>query len=98
MPKSSLGSYGFAGLYNGNYTLTPSKTGYTFTPSSISVTVSGANVTRNFTATTGGGGGTYYIYGVAETGGIPVCTGMAETSETLFQQPANGSRSETRNQ
>jgi len=45
------GNYAFTGLANGTYTVTPSKTGYTFTPSSLSVTLSGANQTgKDFTA------------------------------------------------
>jgi hypothetical protein len=39
------GVYTFTGLSNGSYTVTPSKTSYTFTPTSLPVTVSGANVT-----------------------------------------------------
>jgi hypothetical protein len=39
-------------LANGPYTITPSKTGFTFTPTSSSQTVSGADITNvNFTAT-----------------------------------------------
>ena len=41
------GSYSFTGLLNGSYTVTPVKTGYTFTPSSSGVNVSGANMTGN---------------------------------------------------
>ena len=45
------GNYSFSGLANGSYTITPSKSGYTFTPASLSATVNGANVTgENFTA------------------------------------------------
>ena len=45
------GNYSFTGLANGSYTVTPSKTGYTFSPANQSVTVNGANVTAvNFTA------------------------------------------------
>jgi Carboxypeptidase regulatory-like domain len=48
---NSSGIYTFSGLINGNYTVTPSHTGYSFTPVSLSKTVSGANVTGvNFTA------------------------------------------------
>jgi hypothetical protein len=44
------GNYTFSELLNGSYTVTPSKTGYTFTPTNMAVTISGANVTgRNFT-------------------------------------------------
>ena len=45
------GKYAFSGLANGSYVLAPSKNGFTFTPSSQNVMVSGANVTSvNFTA------------------------------------------------
>jgi acid phosphatase len=48
----SLGSYTFVGIPNGTYTIVPSHTGFTFTPSSQTATVSGANVTGvNFTDT-----------------------------------------------
>ncbi|KAB0669055.1 DUF1566 domain-containing protein [Oryzomonas sagensis] len=44
------GNYSFAGLQNGSYTVTPLRSGYSFKPSSLAVTVSGANVTgQNFT-------------------------------------------------
>jgi len=70
------GNYLFTGLLDGNYTVTPGKSGFTMSPASQPVTVNGANVTGvNFTATaiptfsisgtiTGGGGAT-----VALTGG-----------------------------
>ena len=46
------GNYTFAGLANGIYAVTPSRTGYTFNPSAQTATVSGTNVTGiNFTAT-----------------------------------------------
>jgi len=48
---NSAGTYTFTGLANGSYTITPSNTGYTFTPPSQSVAVSSANVAGiNFTA------------------------------------------------
>ena len=46
----SSGNYMFSGLPNGTYTVAPSHAGFTFTPSSQSMTVNGANVTGvNFT-------------------------------------------------
>jgi len=46
------GFYGFSGLNNGNYTVTPTKTGFTFSPTSRNVTISGSDViAQNFTAT-----------------------------------------------
>jgi hypothetical protein len=50
------GNYTFTGFANGMYAVTPSRTGYTFNPSSQALTVSGANVTGlNFTALAQGG-------------------------------------------
>jgi hypothetical protein len=50
--NSSRG-YSFSGLPNGSYVVTPSESGYSFTPSTASVTINGANVPGvNFTATT----------------------------------------------
>ena len=49
---SGSGTFSFTGLANGAYNITPSKAGYTFNPSSQSVTVSSANVSGvSFTAT-----------------------------------------------
>jgi len=49
---NSSGAFTFSGLKNGTYTLTPSRTGYTFSPTSQNVTVNGATVTGvSFTAT-----------------------------------------------
>ncbi|HEU4949975.1 MAG TPA: plastocyanin/azurin family copper-binding protein, partial [Candidatus Deferrimicrobiaceae bacterium] len=38
------GTYSFTGLTNGSYTITPSRTGFTFSPTSSTQTVSGANI------------------------------------------------------
>jgi hypothetical protein len=58
------GNYTFSGLANGSYTVTPSKSGYTFSPTSIAVTISGANQTgKNFTATATGGEVTLFTDG-----------------------------------
>src|SRR5690606_6503971 len=49
---NSSGAYTLGSLANGGYSLTPSLGGYAFSPSSRSVTVSGANVSgQNFTGT-----------------------------------------------
>jgi len=48
----SSGNYSFSGAANGSYTITPSRSGYTFSPASIGIMVNNANVTgKNFTAT-----------------------------------------------
>jgi uncharacterized protein with LGFP repeats len=70
------GNYSFPGLPNGAYTVTPSKTGFTFAPVNRAVTVSGADLTSvNFTTTaitwsisgtiTGGSGATVTLSGAA---------------------------------
>ncbi|GAA4785339.1 proprotein convertase P-domain-containing protein [Lysobacter hankyongensis] len=49
---NASGAYTLSGVANGTYTLTPSLSGYTFSPATRSVTVSSANVTgQNFTGT-----------------------------------------------
>jgi chitodextrinase len=48
----SGGSYNFTDLSNGTYTITPSKTGYTFSPTNRSITVNNVSVAnQKFTAT-----------------------------------------------
>src|SRR5690242_2839189 len=49
------GSYTFSNVLDGSYTVTPAKSGFTYTPASQNVTVSGANATvPNFTAQSSG--------------------------------------------
>jgi ABC-type oligopeptide transport system substrate-binding subunit len=49
---NSSGNYTFAGLANGTYAVTPSHTGYTFSPTSQTAKINGADVTGiNFTGT-----------------------------------------------
>lgn len=58
----SLGNYSFQGLVNGVYTVTPGKDGYSFTPASREVTLSGANATsQDFVAAQSSGACTYSI-------------------------------------
>ncbi len=51
--SDSSGNYSFTGLANGTYTVTPTKSGCTFSPTSQNVTINGANKTANFTASCG---------------------------------------------
>lgn len=49
---NSAGTYSFPGLSNGTYSVTPSKSSFSFAPGSQTATVNGANVTGvNFTGT-----------------------------------------------
>jgi Fibronectin type III domain/SdrD B-like domain len=45
------GAYSFTGLTTGTYTVTPSKSGYTFDPANKTVTISTSNLTQNYAAT-----------------------------------------------
>jgi fibronectin type 3 domain-containing protein len=76
------GNYSFTNRPNGTYTITPSKTGYTFSPSSLSVTVNGANQTgKNFTASASGG----------------TCNAIAAAYNSTYKAPtcANGKSCDT---
>lgn len=58
----SGGGYSFSGLANGAYTITPSLAGYTFSPTSLAVTVSGNNAGGNdFTASAAPSGSTWTL-------------------------------------
>ena len=77
------GNYSFAGLGNGSYTVTPTKAGFTFAPTSQTVSVSGANATvPNFTAT--GTQSTWVISGAITNGAGATVTlsGAANASTT----------------
>ena len=67
--SDASGNYTIAGLAAGTYTVTPSKSGCTFSPSSQSVTISSSNVTgKSFTATCGSAPVTLFSDGF-ESGG-----------------------------
>jgi hypothetical protein len=94
----SSGNYSFSGLANGTYTVTPSETGFTFTPTSQPVTVNNANVSAvNFSAAAQ----TWSISGnvsVAGAGATVTLSGAASASTTAdssgnysFAGLANGS-------
>ncbi len=107
---ASNGAYTMGGVPNGTYTVTPSLSGYTFSPASASVTVSGTYATVNFTATPPGNtysiSGTFTITGMPNPSGIPVTlSGAASVSTTtntsgyyIFSGLANGSYTVTAGQ
>jgi hypothetical protein len=65
----SDGSYSFANLQKGSYSVTPSKTGYTFSPPNSTVTLNKNVSGLKFTATVLP---TYSISGTVTAGGAPV--------------------------
>ena len=84
------GNYTFSGLANGSYTVTPSKSGYAFSPTSTAVTISGANQTgKNFTATSTA---TYSISGTvsgATASGVTMSLTGAATGSTTTDTSGN---------
>jgi hypothetical protein len=90
------GNYLFNGLANGSYTVTPSKTGLTFSPGNQAVTISGANRTGvNFTAQ--GTGPTWGISGAINpsSGGNGATVTLSGTASTSTVADANGNYSFT---
>ncbi len=74
------GKYSFTGLASGSYTVSPSETGYSFTPSSQAVTLNGASQGGvNFTAQ---GTGSWSISGTIGSG----CSGCAYVQSTRSSQ------------
>src|SRR5262249_52046175 len=78
------GLYSFSSLTDGNYTLTPSKAGYSFSPASIAGTVNRGNATgQNFTASFTHATFTYatnpaiYVVGVPIAPDVPSGSGGA---------------------
>lgn len=71
---NSSGAYTITTVPNGNYTLTPSLSGWSFNPTSQSVTVSSGNVTgKNFTATSTG---EWHLATVDSAGGVGYYTSL----------------------
>jgi hypothetical protein len=70
------GNYSFSGLPSGNYTVTPSKNQFSFSPPNQSKTISTSDVTGvNFTASQAGSGATYSISGTVS----PTANGLGVT-------------------
>lgn len=53
IPANTSGNFSFTGLSNGTYTVTPTKTGYTFVPSSQVVAINNENASANFAVQVG---------------------------------------------
>jgi len=76
------GAYSFADLPDGAYTVTPSRTGYTFAPVSRTVTVSGADVTgQDFAASP-------VVIGARTVSGLVTGTTVEGVTVTLRSEPA----------
>lgn len=83
----SSGNYSFAGLSNGSYVVTPSLTGYRFTPASASVAIAGSSVTGvDFTAAAVA---PTVVFSDDFSG-----TALDETQWTVMNRPGDASNSE----
>jgi len=71
---NGAGYYTFLNVPDGTFTVTPTLTGYTFTPASKSITISGAeSINNNFIGSNGPVVTTYRLHGrVATSGGIAI--------------------------
>lgn len=83
----NLGNYSFSGLASGNYTVTPRKSDFRFSPSSRSETISTSDVTGiNFSASQPGSGTTYSISGTispaANGAGVTILLAGAASAST----------------
>ena len=88
---SSTGAYSFTGLANGAYTVTPTKSGTTFTPASQNVTVNGANATANFTSAVP----TWSISGTLGTAGAGATVALSGAASRTATAGSTGSYSFT---
>lgn len=81
------GNYAFSGLSNGTYTVTPSGSGCSFAPPTISVSVAGASSTGNNFACS------YSISGYAHTGGGAAISGVTinASGASSWSATTNGS-------
>jgi hypothetical protein len=84
---NASGSFSFTGVANGSYTVTPAKSGFTFSPTSQSITVSGANVTGvSFSAAAQ----TWTIQGTI-AGGAGATVALTQGSATITSTTADAS-------
>jgi len=90
----SSGAYTITGLTNGKYTLTPVKTGYIFTPSSVAVTVSGGDVTVADITATANSDPRYTISGtVSGATNYPVMVVLSGAGSATVWTDSNGNYS-----
>jgi hypothetical protein len=93
---NASGAYSFTGLAKGSYTVTPTHTGFTFSPTSLPETITTANITgANFTATATAAQ-TFSISGtITGTGGDGATVKLTGTSTATVTASAAGAYSFT---
>lgn len=97
---NGAGQYSFSGLANGSYTVTPTLSGFAYTPASRSINVSGASVTNaNFTGAVQTWSISGTLTGSGASGALVTLSGAAASASTTtngagqysFSGLANGS-------
>ena len=92
----SSGNYSFTGLAAGSYAVTPSASGFSFTPPSQSVTITNANVTANFTGAAGPISSSFSISGtISGPGGANSSVQLSGTASNGTVADASGNYSFT---
>lgn len=85
------GSYSFSGVQNGTYYITPSKTGYTFSPATQKVTINGGNLFgQSFIASSTTIIGTYNISGAVSANGSGLAGVAVSVGSVTALTDANG--------
>jgi Big-like domain-containing protein/carboxypeptidase family protein/SdrD B-like protein len=88
---SATGAYSFTGLAKGNYTVTVSHTGFTFTPASLAAAITTANVTGINFASTAVSTQTFSISGtISGTGGPGSTVTLSGASTATTTASASG--------
>jgi Domain of unknown function (DUF4082)/Bacterial Ig-like domain/Bacterial Ig domain len=84
---SGAGAYAFSNVANGSYTVTPTQTGFTFTPASQAITVNGANVTVTAFSSTA----VFTVTGtISGTGGNAATVTLTSGTTTIATVTASG--------
>ncbi len=85
------GNYTISNLTAGTYTLTPSKSGFTFSPTSLSVPVGPSATGKNFTATSTGGAVPALSNGVALASSVNGASANADFKDFTLAVPSGAS-------
>jgi|SRR5579859_857194 len=86
------GSFAFTGLANGTYTVTPTHAGYTFSPTSLNVTINNADVTSGLSFTATATNSTFSISGTISpvTGGSGATVTLSGAAAATTVADASG--------
>ena len=87
---NSSGNYSFAGLANGTYIVTPTKSGVVFVPATQTLTINGANVVANFAAANQTWSISGVVYGSPATLTLSGTAAASTTTDNMGQYTFTG--------